>query len=100
MKHFDYCPFCGNSVDDDGIGYLTYQDRTVEDDGYEMWMACVECRHCMAQSGHFGADTQEAAAEQAAENWNAATRPNTLCHRVKRFFTQLEYDIRTCWGRR
>lgn len=99
MEKLDYCPFCGNGADEDGIGFLTYESRTLEEDGYVEWTACVECRHCMAQSGHFGAETKELAAEQATNNWNEASRPNTICHKVKRFFVQLEYDLRTCWGR-
>ncbi len=87
------CPFCGNSENNDGIGYLVNQSRTVEEDGYEQWDACVECLHCMAQSGHFGADTQEQAATIAAENWNDAGRPTWWQRNVVRRWIQLQYDI-------
>lgn len=88
------CPFCGNSEQDDGIGYLTYQSREPEADGYEEWDACVECLHCMAQSGHFGAETPEQAAELARQNWNDAGRPSWWQSNVKRRWIQLQYDIK------
>ena len=88
------CPFCGNGEQDDGISYLANQSRTVEEDGYEQWDACVECLHCMAQSGHFGADTAEEAAELARQNWNAAGRPTWWHRNIIRRWVQLQYDIR------
>lgn len=88
------CPFCGNGEQDDGLNYLTYQSRTVEEDGYEEWDVCVECLHCMSQSGHFGAETPEQAAILAAENWNDAGRPNWWQRNVVRRWVQLQYDVR------
>jgi hypothetical protein len=88
------CPFCGNSAQDDGIGYLANQSHTVEEDGYEQWDACVECLHCMAQSGHFGADTAEEAAELARQNWNSAGRPTWWQRNIIRRWVQLQYDVR------
>ena len=94
------CPFCGNSADNDGLGYLTYQSRTVEEDGYEEWDACVECLHCMAQSGHYGADTAEEAAELARKNWNDAGRPSWWQRNVVRRWVQLSYDLHERFYRR
>lgn len=88
------CPFCGNSEQDDGLGYLTFQSHDLESDGYEEWDVCVECLHCMAQSGHFGAETPEQAAILAAENWNDAGRPTWWQRNVARRWVQLQYDIR------
>lgn len=94
------CPFCGNEEHNDSLNYLMHQSRTQEEDGYDEYMVCVECLHCMAQSGHFGADTPEEAAELAAENWNSAGRPSWWKRNVARRWVQLQYDIVTRWENR
>jgi hypothetical protein len=87
------CPFCGNTEENDGIGYLKYQSRSVEEDGYDRWSVCVECLHCMAQGSHYEEDTAEEAAECATQSWNSAGRPSWWHKNVKRRYNQLVYDF-------
>jgi hypothetical protein len=83
----DYCPFCGY----DEIEIVRYD----HDLGIE---AHARCLHCAAQGGTFIEETEDAAMESVARDWNQKDlRPNTVCHRVKRFFVQLEYDYSLYW---
>ncbi len=93
MGHMlEYCPFCGNGAGEDGISINTGKHRL----GVK---AYVKCEHCSAQGGTFIEETEDEAIESAVRDWNQKDiRPNTICHKVKRFFVQLEYDLRTCWG--
>jgi hypothetical protein len=89
MTDLDHCPFCGCDI----LSIKTEPHRIGT-------LAQVTCNHCCASGGSFVEfDTQDAI-EQAAKNWNQKNlRPNTFCDKVKRFLTQLEYDIRTFRGR-
>jgi hypothetical protein len=92
MKHhsnIDYCPFCGETEINTEMAWHPH--------GIVIYL---KCSHCEARGGTFIEETEEAAIETATTDWNQKTlRPNTICHRLNRFFTQLEYDIRTLWGR-
>lgn len=62
--------------------------------------ASVCCNHCDAQGGSFIEDTMYQALNRAIEDWNQPNlRARTLCDRVKQFWVQMCYDLRTGWGR-
>jgi hypothetical protein len=90
MKHIlNYCPFCGY----DNIEIV----RCYHPLGFE---AYAHCLHCSAQGGTFIKETEDDAMSSVIRDWNQKDiRPNTICHKVKRFVVQLEYDLRTCWRR-
>lgn len=62
--------------------------------------ASICCDHCGAQGGSFVEDTIHQALNRAKEDWNQPSlRPHTLCDRVRQFWIQLGYDLRSGWGR-
>jgi len=89
VGELDYCPFCGSS------------EVSVDTEAHPLGvMAYVKCLHCAAQGGTFIEETEDEAIWSVIRDWNQKDiRPNTICHKVKRFVTQLEYDLRTFWGR-
>lgn len=87
MALLDYCPFCGYEE-------IHIKTRTVKL-GID---AHAECGHCKARGGHFTDETKELAIESVIDDWNQRDlRPKTLCHRVRRMITQIEYDISCYW---
>jgi len=83
MALLDYCPFCG-CVE---VALIKRQ----HDQGV---FSQIECTHCGARGGSFIEETDNEAFESARNDWNQSSlRPNTLCDRVRRKLTQLEYDL-------
>jgi Lar family restriction alleviation protein len=77
-----YCPFCG--CDDVRVKHRKAKLGT---------SSYIECSHCAARGGSFVGDN-DCDDDAAIRDWNQSDiRPETICHRVRLWFTQLEYDI-------
>jgi hypothetical protein len=87
LKNLDFCPFCG-SDEIEIVRYVCGLD----------FEAHARCLHCAAQGGTFVEETEDEAIESVTRDWNQKSlRPNTICHKIKRFFVQLENDYYTYW---
>lgn len=83
----DYCPFCG--------GTELVISTVLHSIGY---CSQVKCGHCGARGGSYVDETEEESIEKAVGDWNQKDiRPNTICHRIPRFFSQVTYDLECLW---
>lgn len=85
MQSLDYCPFCG------------YEKISIKTRSHKLGVSAhAECEHCRARGGNFIEDTKELVIDSITRDWNQSDlRPKTVCHKVKRMFVQLEYDLRS-----
>ena len=83
----EYCPFCGSS------------EVSIKTRKHKLGIAAhAKCDHCAAQGGTFIEETKEESIKSVEFDWNQKDlRPSTVCHRVRRFFVQLEYDFYLYW---
>jgi hypothetical protein len=93
MAQIDYCPFCG--CEDVKLVHLTNDD-------FECYY--VKCQHCRSQGPNYSVDDKlsveevDDAISSAIQEWNDKDlRPDTVCHKVKRLWGQLIYDIDAIW---
>lgn len=93
MAQIDYCPFCG--CEDVKLIQPTNDD-------FECYY--VECQHCNSKGPHYAVDDKLSIEEvddtmlNAIQEWNnKELRPDTACHKVKRLWGQLIYDIDAIW---